>query len=322
MKIVVSSNEVCHLWAHKAQPEARNAKSSLFFRDSTIYSYGSHFPIARHVWDREEENYDNPRAAVLFTSQEHSVTTARHKSAVRQAIPNRLPVFTVDDVMKRPTEKDVHQKETEAAQQVLKARRARVNKSWHLDAAQRLLTEAQALNDFFALGVKVKTLDELGVTADAIAQARKEELEKARIAEARRVAEAQEALAQWIGGAHVYVPHLRFSYARIEGNELITTKGARVPLSHVQKASKVVRKIIEAGKAWHTNGHKIPLGHYQLDSISEDGVLTAGCHVFERAEVLRILDLVDAWREVEELSEVLVGAEGGAALASVEGGTL
>lgn len=85
-KRVVSSGEVAHLFAHKVQSHARNAKSSVFFNHDTIYSYGEHFPIARHVTNK------SGKAAVLFTTGHYSVTTSGHCSMVRSAI-SHLTVF-------------------------------------------------------------------------------------------------------------------------------------------------------------------------------------------------------------------------------------
>lgn len=71
MKKVVSPETVAHYWANQVQDAARNAGHSFYFYGDTIYSYGSHFPIAKHV------EY-NGRKAVLFTTRSYSVTTSTH----------------------------------------------------------------------------------------------------------------------------------------------------------------------------------------------------------------------------------------------------
>ena len=48
-KHVFDTGEIPHLWAHRTQEDARNRQGNLYFTGDTIYSYGSHFPIARHV---------------------------------------------------------------------------------------------------------------------------------------------------------------------------------------------------------------------------------------------------------------------------------
>jgi hypothetical protein len=68
---VYSHDMVAHLWAHQSQDSARTANGNFFFTGDTIYSYGHHFPIARHVG-----------GVVLFTTRGYSVTTAGHKGHV------------------------------------------------------------------------------------------------------------------------------------------------------------------------------------------------------------------------------------------------
>jgi|GEM_PF-3378619 len=91
-KHVFPTDEIAHLWAHKTQDDARNPGGNFYFRGDTIYSYGSHFPIARHVTN------DKGEAAVLFTNQKWSNTTAKHINYVRRSIPDGVPVFYVEDL--------------------------------------------------------------------------------------------------------------------------------------------------------------------------------------------------------------------------------
>ena len=91
-KHVFATGEIPHLWAHRTQDEARNPQGNLYFSGDTIYSYGSHFPVARHVVSEEGER------AVLFTTATYSVTTSSYCSAVRSAIPSGIPVFHVPNI--------------------------------------------------------------------------------------------------------------------------------------------------------------------------------------------------------------------------------
>jgi len=72
--IFTDVNEIAHLWANKRQDNARNSSQTFYFNGNTIYSYGSHFPIARHYEDK-----------VLFTLRTYSVSTAKHINIVRSA---------------------------------------------------------------------------------------------------------------------------------------------------------------------------------------------------------------------------------------------
>lgn len=77
MKYKVSRDEVFRLWARQSQESAgeKGNRERSYFRGNTCYSYGSHFPIAKHVGDNN----------VLFTLQTNSVTTADHISHARSA---------------------------------------------------------------------------------------------------------------------------------------------------------------------------------------------------------------------------------------------
>lgn len=97
---------------------------------------------------------------------------------------------------------------------------------------------------------------------------------------------------------------LKNGYQRGEGlphqaDAVITSQGAEAPLDHVIKALKFYdsRKYTAvtingadpetAFSEYHTNGHKIALGHFTLDSIDEAGNVKAGCHNFTAAEITR-----------------------------------
>src|SRR5688572_19378457 len=80
----VDNSTVAHLCANKSQIEATNG-SNFFFDGDTIYSYGRHFPIAKHI-------INDGKRAVLFTQETNSKTTAKHISIVKHAC-NHLNVI-------------------------------------------------------------------------------------------------------------------------------------------------------------------------------------------------------------------------------------
>lgn len=115
MKHVVSDSRVAHLWAHwtpdSVQQDARVQRNNFYFNGDTIYSYGSHFPIARHVARHEDKptGKRNPRA-ILFTRHKNSNTTNGHIQLVRSTLQrytghddagfsfDNRPIFYVDNV--------------------------------------------------------------------------------------------------------------------------------------------------------------------------------------------------------------------------------
>lgn len=86
-KVFSDQSKVAHLWANKEQDEATNQGRSFFFRGSTIYSYGSHFPIAKHVQDQAGNEF------ILFTERGYSNTTAKHISITYMACRNSEIVY-------------------------------------------------------------------------------------------------------------------------------------------------------------------------------------------------------------------------------------
>lgn len=83
MKKVVTPQQVAHLFANQLQDEARNANNSLYFYNDKIYSYGSHFCIAKFV--------DNH--TLLFTERSYSNTTSAHVSIVSSATSHKDKIY-------------------------------------------------------------------------------------------------------------------------------------------------------------------------------------------------------------------------------------
>ena len=85
-KVLSSLSDIAHLFANQLQDEARNSNNSFFFRGNTIYSYGSHFPIAKHI------EYDG-KEALLFTLRSYSNTTAKHINYVAHAVNHKNIIY-------------------------------------------------------------------------------------------------------------------------------------------------------------------------------------------------------------------------------------
>ena len=84
-------NEVAHRWANDPLGEDLGNGHNMFFADKVVYSYGHHFPIARHV-----EN-DRGESAVLFTTDTYGKSTAKHKTITSRAC-HHLTVFHVPHI--------------------------------------------------------------------------------------------------------------------------------------------------------------------------------------------------------------------------------
>jgi len=305
-KHVFDTGEIPHLWAHRTQDEARNRQGNLYFTGDTIYSYGSHFPIARPVTN------DAGERTVLFTTASYSVTTSSHCSAVRSAIPSGFRVFHVPNVChgrysgSELTADDHAGNLADYAERIEKhvitsaCARSSYAKTWNNQHAGHLRDQVFAYCAFFGLPVpnipEVPELDSDALTAirkrEAKRAAEKAEQTKRKLAEAR--VRQQELITKWRAGLYSGCLYDVPVMLRIDGDEVVTSRGARFPISHAKRALTFIRMIRESGQAYVRNGHTIHLGPYALDRIEPDGTVRAGCHVVSWEEIEQIAPFLDS----------------------------
>lgn len=301
MRHVFTNAEIPHLWAHQAREEARNSNGTLYFNGPTIYSYGSHFPIASHVLNERGE------AAVLFTIARYSVTTSGHCSAVASAIPTHVPVFHVPHLRGSWGETRSHSANAEnyvsrISELLDKASRARSNREWLEREALSLRQELQRYVAFFRLsGIAVpesENLDALQgwISAHAEEEQRRKE-EAARCAEQKRRREQRSQIKRFRSGdpTVTYIGGIQ-PMLRVRGNEVETSLGARFPIEHAIRGLELIRQVRQSGQEYIHNGHAVHLGHYRIDRIECNGTVHAGCHIVAWNEIERIALHLDAAR--------------------------
>jgi hypothetical protein len=114
-----------------------------------------------------------------------------------------------------------------------------------------------------------------------------------------------ERLAEWIAGnpeAHLsnYTnPIDGKPILRVVRDELQTSLGASVPLSHAIRVFKMVKLCRDTGTAWKRNGHTLRVGHFQVDAIAATGDFEAGCHSISWSEVERVAKQIGVFDTVE-----------------------
>lgn len=333
---MASHSEVAHRWAQD-DPTARPLKGfNMFFErrpayrgdfednseENIIFSYGYHFPIAAFQTTPRGER------VVLFNPESRSVSTSKHQSHVRRAIPPRYPVFVVPNPSPRyqPGGSENFHRDNlnaileRAAEAQRKSKRARVHKAFLLEQA----TEALNMADQYAAAFDLEwerpdDLDEIVATlekrkAEAEAQYRKERAEREERERVRLAALHEEQRADfeaWQRGegsripstwrtdenGNAYVRRYRSRHSTVDNgieadapDELQTSMGASVPWRHALKAFAFIKLCRERGEAWKRNGRTIRVGHYQIDAIDAEGNMQAGCHMF-------------AWEAMKALAE-------------------
>jgi hypothetical protein len=122
----------------------------------------------------------------------------------------------------------------------------------------------------------------------------KKESARRRAEAAKRAKEDKERLENWVNGTSDYYPYSNDGEIRlrVKGDELQTSRGARVPLVHAVKAFKVIKRLHDRKQAYERNGHTIHLGHFALDAIDTNGNVRAGCHEVAWDEIARVATLV------------------------------
>jgi len=82
-KQVFKPEELAHVWLRQSQNQGRTAGTgNFYFNGDTIYSYGSHFPIAR-LFDAP-----NGELVILMTTRSYSMSTSGHIGCVQRALRN------------------------------------------------------------------------------------------------------------------------------------------------------------------------------------------------------------------------------------------
>jgi hypothetical protein len=283
MKTRYNSKEIAHAWAHQLSPRG-TAPSAMSFEGPVFYSYGT--AVARLV-ER------NGKQAAIFNDAGFSSTTSKHQGMVACALPSDLLVMHACEG--RGTSLNVKPAAlfeyaiTKSAECLGKAEKARKNGDYLKGQAGEWLERARQVSDFYGLRRKV---DEKAVSR--LSAARQWE-EKRKIAKAEKdAAERRERrladFAAWKAGETVHSDLSDFPVAfRVEGPELVSSMGARVPVKDAKRALRFVLK--HKGQEWRENGGTCPVGGYRVQAIAATGVI-AGCH--------RI-----AWDEVEHVKELL-----------------
>lgn len=309
VKRVVDNQTVAHYWANQSQDSARS--NSMSFSGLKLYSYSTE--IARIV--------DNARGerAYLVTTLKHSITTTgKHMSALWRAIgygagrtvynvPVRNPKSNAADELAYWLADYVARRDATLAT----AKRARDNKLYRYEEAQKLDAEMRQFCTFFDLVAPAPLPADMQAAIDAAAEQAKARKAKAdRVAEAanaKRRAEMAEAREAWLAGASVQFYSLPGDpvLLRVVHNDnapgamlasLQTSLGASVPLADAIKIFRLAFHCKREGHRFDTKAAEMAIGHYKLDHIAPNGDIRAGCHLIpwsESERIARQLGLMD-----------------------------
>ncbi len=279
MRLTLSNHsEVAHYWANRVQSEGK--AGSMYFHDKEIFSYGSHFCIAKFV----------KPDTVLFNSNSYSVSTAKHQSLTRQAIPSSCKIFNVIDFNDHLRNVKSYLEQIQSLQK--KAIRARKYKDSYLSQAKQIILELKDYQELFKVkGLSRSTKKHIQHLIDNADNILPEEIELALKEQERKERQAKEQalkkdILDWKSGIKNYLSNgLQYAYLRIKNNEIQSSKGAIVSL----KTCRVLWQRLKAGKS--IKGIRLD-DRYTVISMTNN-ILKIGCHKIKMSEINRLAKILN-----------------------------
>jgi hypothetical protein len=322
MKTVFTNREIPHKWAHATQPHARG--SNLSFQGDTLYSYST--PIAKIYPKRDgvplvlmsERTYSVTTARHLgyaYGAVSHLPVVTVPRYILGES--HRGHYRGNGDARKDHTDnlEFLNVALVNCGKKAM--RRTKENRvQWDAENAERAHKQLAAYMVYFKIRRKMPPMPGF---AAAFERARKIEnpdpasLDKRERAAAqraqakyatRRLAEIARELrgrdysdmayrSDWrlngaFGAAAGYYHHGATGpcMLRVQGDEIETSLGARIPLAAAPMVWNLVQRAIGQGgfEPSHALG-RLKIGDYPLDRIDADGTLHAGCHAIPYSEL-------------------------------------
>jgi hypothetical protein len=272
MKKVNTPQATAHLFATQSQIEAYTPNRSLYFYDKSIFSYGSHFCIAKFV-DSE---------TLLFTERTYSNTTAKHISVVSYATSHINKIYCANP---RANHEENFSFWVENAE-ILTQKLSRANKpEIYILQLQQIENKAKIYADYFSIAIPEALQSVLKVTTKAEILAYMDN--KAELIAAEKLRKEKELkkehttnLKKWrkFEAGRLYQRD-GFDYLRKNETEFQTSQGIKIPL--------------EIGLRLYKNLANVKQGDKFLDyTISEvtKQFICIGCHKITFKEINNIIN--------------------------------
>lgn len=298
MKTVLNTSEVAHYFANQLQDNARNANNSFYFnRDYkgvlTIYSYGSHFPIARFSKDSQGNE------VLFFTLRNYSNTTAKHINKVYSATNHIKKVYCYLQSWDSDTIEASFKAWENNINQNLKSLATARKPERYIFKIQR---ELEQVNEFCKTlniepTIELKELinsidnntfnDILTSKAEIIAKENKEKKEK-------KEKEAKEVLIELdkfraFEPCEIYkIRKTNFDYLRYnkEANIIETTQNVKIEYKEAQNLYRYITHLLPTlAKNEKKIIQGVNISHYRVNSISNKEV-KIGCHTITIKEII------------------------------------
>jgi hypothetical protein len=267
MKKVVTSHEVAHLFNGQHQTEATTQTRNFYFIGKSIYSYGSHFCIAKFV------DFNT----LLFTERGYSNTTAKHIRITASATSNRDKIYCPYPDRDHESNFNYWVKDAELiAKNLLKARKP----SKYISELNSVQYRAERYANYFGIEIPARLLNVLSVTskdeyvqhAENVAEFNKQEERR----KAREQAKAHaKQLKDWraFKVSNIY-GRIDFDYLRVTDTDFETSQRVKIPVNIGLRLYKTIRTL-KPGDAFLS---------YQVKDIT-DTYIQIGCHKIAFKEI-------------------------------------
>jgi hypothetical protein len=295
-QVFKSNQEITHVWAQQVQESGR--AGNIYFQNFTdLYSYGPHYLAAKI------HTVKGKRVALL-RSDSYSPTTSQHLSYAASAVRGLMPYFYAKDVtnlkaasleldqvaqdriglaLKRSkvTDKGSIKYEFESIREVFKTAnelRKIIGKA-EIWPTKKQLDQVQK-----HLEARLKRYQELN-TPEALAKKAAAKAKRDARKEALALEKQAEQIEKFRAGKSSRVDGIGYELLRIDGNELVTSRGARVPLPDAKRLLMAINNGKDVAGA--------TIGHYSINGIEEytngEKAVVIGCHKIRLSEANRVL---------------------------------
>ena len=273
-KVFADKSTIAHRFANQLQSEARNPSHNFYFEGDTIYSYGSHFPIAKHI------EYEGAKA-LLFTERGYSRTTSEHIIAVSQATSHLNKIYCYSPNASHDENFNYWLRKCEnIASNLTKARKPEK----YLSEISYISVKVKKYADFFSLTIPETLQAILNIenkteySAYITSKAEYERIEDIRKRKAEKK-DFKNSLNKWLHGegSRMYTK-IKYDFLRLVDNRVETTQAVKLPLEYAKKLYNKVKN------------NQLKVNDKVLDfTVNEvtDRVISIGCHTFNKSYLLK-----------------------------------
>jgi hypothetical protein len=247
----------------------------MFFNGSTIYSYGEHFAIAKHIVNEQGQR------AVLFTLRGYSNTTAKHINHVWMSCKNDNIIFCANPIGTHETNFKYWEQRAEH-DGAMKLQTARKPEKY-LSILADIETKANIYASYFGIQIPetlkallaIKDKSEFLEFADKKAEFTKAE-NKRKAAEQKK--KFKEDIKKWFNceTSRLYTTY-KYDFLRINDNRIETTQAVQIPLELGKRLYQSIKN--QSLKV----GDKVL--NYSVNEIGNE--IKIGCHTFKQSYLLK-----------------------------------